>query len=69
MLDGVSERAFEVLEQGIYYVERLGAGAKMDWGFLAGNNPLGAGYRGGFDSSTSRPPKTECWRSLGNASG
>ena len=28
VLEGVSERAFEVLEQGIYYVERLGAGAK-----------------------------------------
>ena len=40
VLEGVSERAFEVLEQGIYYVERLGAGAK-DWGFLAGNDPLG----------------------------
>ena len=40
VLDGVSERAFEVLEQGIYYIERLGAGAR-DWGFLAGNDPLG----------------------------
>ncbi len=41
VLEGVSERAFEVLEKGIYYVERLGAGAKMDWGFLVGNDPLG----------------------------
>jgi Tol biopolymer transport system component len=40
VVERVSERAFEVLKQGIYYIERLGAGAS-DWGFLAGNDPLG----------------------------
>ena len=69
VLEGVSERAFEVLEQGIYYVERLGAGARwigvsspvtILWGRMTGR---------GFDSSSSRPPNPQCWRSLGNASG
>ena len=41
VLEGVSERAFHVLEQGIYYIERLGAGATKDWGFSTGNDPLG----------------------------
>jgi hypothetical protein len=39
VVDGISERAFVVLEKGIYYVEGQGAGAM--WGYL----------KGGFDSS------------------
>jgi serine/threonine protein kinase/Tol biopolymer transport system component len=59
VLNAVSERAFAVLDRGIYYIERLGQGAK-DWGFLAGNDPLGSDDRARlrffeFASSKDRP--------------
>ena len=68
MLDGVSERAFEVLEQGIYYVERLGAGAR-DWSFLAGNDPLGSDDRARLRFFEFASSKNSVLAELGHASG
>jgi hypothetical protein len=43
VLDGVGERAFVVLENGIYYVERQGGGAF--WAYLFGGLASGADDR------------------------
>jgi Tol biopolymer transport system component len=58
VLEGVSQRAFVVLEKGIYYIEELGS-STGEWGFLHGHGFLGPGNRARlrffeFASATSR---------------
>jgi hypothetical protein len=58
VLEGVSNRAFEVLEKGIYYVDGLGT-SRSEWGFLHGMGFFGQGNRARlrffeFASETSR---------------
>ena len=65
VLDGVSERAFVVLEKGIYYVERQGAGAKIGVSSPVALLLWGRMTARGFDSSILRPPKSRVLADLG----